>query len=66
MHSSQHHCPPIFVKARQALDGGASGVVLPYMETVDQVKLLTVMIVMMMFLIVMILNDLDGDAELEI
>ena len=40
--------------------------VLPYMETVDQVKLLTVMIVMMMFLIVMILNDLDGDAELEI
>jgi len=25
-------------QARQALDGGASGVVLPYMETVDQVK----------------------------
>ena len=24
-------------KARQALDGGASGVVLPYMETVEQV-----------------------------
>ena len=27
-----------FEKARQALDGGASGVVLPYMETVDQVR----------------------------
>ena len=25
------------MKARQALDGGASGVVLPYMETVEQV-----------------------------
>ena len=36
---SLQHCN--IVKARQALDGGASGVVLPYMETVDQVKVLT-------------------------
>ena len=52
MDSSQHHCPPIFVKARQALDGGASGVVLPYMETVEQVEFLT-KILMMAFMVIM-------------
>ena len=51
---SLQHCN--IVKARQALDGGASGVVLPYMETVDQVKLLNItmitLMVMMMTLMV--------------